>query len=68
MANLPYQLDIDFTLLRRQKMALVDVSMMSEKPGESELLDGIIHILDQIQLQAVEVHDYDEEDVYLTTF
>lgn len=53
--------DINFPELREQKLALLNAIHEYSLP---ECIDGIIHLIDAIQDQAVANHGYPEEDVF----
>ena len=55
-----YELNIDFSQLQEQKAALLD---LIGNNGDHPLM-GLIHLLDAIQDQAVDVHGMPEVEVF----
>lgn len=63
--------DVDLNLLRDQKEILVELQYKTARTGisvfEFNALQGIVHLIDHIQDQAVKQHNLKEEDVYKFT-
>ena len=60
-------MNIDWTLLRQQKLDLLAVIGLAESgwdiitPSQTSSLTGILHLIDGIQDEAVEQRKYDQE-------
>ena len=54
---------IDWELLRRQKVELLDVINMYKLPAGNHL-DGVVYLIDHIQDSAVDSGYYTEEQVF----
>lgn len=59
-------LDIDWPMLHRQKQMLFSLLFLKKAPTEEEakLLDGLVHLIDYIQDEAVEkgIWEFPEEE------
>lgn len=62
MANIIANLDLNFELLREQKLAILKI-LWKEENSESPLW-GLVHLIDDIQDQAVENNGIAEELVF----
>jgi hypothetical protein len=66
--NVVVNLKLDFALLRKQKLELVKMSwkLAEDKKNkrQAELLEGMIHLLDDIQDQSVGQNGLDERAVF----
>lgn len=54
-------MNLDWALLRRQKIALLELSLPEK---DDKLIQGIIHIIDAIQDYAVDHGDATEQEVF----
>lgn len=65
-----YKLNINFEQLKEQKSILINmIQDWSEADDEQQVLDsdmveGILHLIDNIQDQAVSIHGLSEEEVF----
>ena len=63
--KLNYELDIDFTVLKQQKLDLL--SVLNSVENQTQIynsLQGLLGVIDSIQDQAVDVHGYEEKEVF----
>ena len=56
--------NIDWPLLRQQKLALVSASLPAHSADSDDALDGIIHLIDHIQDSMVESGVMTETEVF----
>jgi hypothetical protein len=62
-----FLMEIDYIELREQKAKLINLKEWIEGKGETDYLDGIIHLIDAIQDHAVDQVGLKEEDVFRLT-
>jgi len=62
--NLNYNLSIDFGLLQKQRDSLIYAINICENKNIEEGLEGILCIIEEIQDQSVDIHGYDEKEVF----
>lgn len=58
------ELEIDFTALKTQKLALINAINSIDNPNINDNLEGIVNLIDAIQDHAVEELGIDEKLIY----
>lgn len=58
------ELEIDFTALKRQKLALINAINSIDNPNITDNLEGIVNLIDAIQDYALEELGIDENLIF----